>query len=145
MTKQATDQTARALAKIRFNEAGLVPAIAQQYDTGEVLMMAWQNADAIAESFQSGRACYWSRSRQELWRKGDTSGHVQYLKDLRIDCDGDTVLMLVDQIGAACHTDRPNCFFTSVGADADAELTTPLSGDAAEQSRSSGTPDWRLK
>jgi len=101
------------LRQISFNKAGLVPAIAQQHDTGEVLMMAWMNADAVAETLETGRVCYWSRSRAALWRKGESSGHIQELVDFRIDCDGDTVLLLVDQTGVACHTGRKNCFFTS--------------------------------
>ena len=103
-----------ALAAIQFDAQGLVPAIAQQHDTGEILMMAWMDRDAVAETMRSGRACYWSRSRQAPWRKGDTSGHIQTLVDLRIDCDGDTVLVLVEQAGVACHTGRHNCFFRAI-------------------------------
>ena len=99
---------------ITFDSDGLVPAIAQQHDSGEVLMMAWMNRDAVQETLESGRVCYWSRSRQSLWRKGETSGHTQTLKDFRIDCDGDTLLLLVDQAGVACHTGRHNCFFTAI-------------------------------
>ena len=99
---------------ITFNADGLVAAIAQQYDTGEVLMMAWMNRDAVAETLGSGRVCYWSRSRDKLWRKGETSGQVQVLKDFRWDCDADTVLVQVDQEGVACHTGRRNCFFNAV-------------------------------
>jgi phosphoribosyl-AMP cyclohydrolase len=102
------------LAEIRFDQRGLVPAIAQQHDSGEVLMMAWMDRDAVVETMQSGRACYWSRSRQAPWRKGDTSGHIQSLVDFRVDCDGDTVLLLVDQSGVACHTGRHNCFFRAI-------------------------------
>lgn len=103
-----------ALEAITFDSQGLVPAIAQQHDTGEVLMMAWMNRDAVAETMRTGRVCYWSRSRRSPWRKGDTSGHIQTLIDLRVDCDGDTLLVLVDQVGAACHTGRHNCFFRAV-------------------------------
>jgi len=99
---------------ITFDADGLVAAIAQQYDTGEVLMMAWMNRDAVAETLRSGRVCYWSRSRGKLWRKGETSGQVQVLKDFRWDCDADTVLIQVDQEGVACHTGRRNCFFNAV-------------------------------
>ena len=99
---------------IAFNADGLVPAIAQQFDTGEVLMMAWMNRDAVAETLKSGRVCYWSRSRKKLWRKGETSGQIQTLKDFRWDCDADTVLLLVDQAGVACHTGRRNCFFNAM-------------------------------
>jgi len=103
-----------ALAAIQFDAQGLVPAIAQQHDTGEILMMAWMDRNAVAETMRSGRACYWSRSRRAPWRKGDTSGHIQTLVDLRIDCDGDTLLVLVDQTGVACHTGRHNCFFRAL-------------------------------
>ena len=99
---------------ITFNADGLVAAIAQQYDTGEVLMMAWMNRDAVAETLRTGRVCYWSRSRGKLWRKGERSGQEQVLKDFRWDCDADTVLVLVDQKGVACHTGRRNCFFNAV-------------------------------
>lgn len=99
---------------ITFNADGLVAAIAQQYDTGEVLMMAWMNRDAVAETLRSGRVCYWSRSRGKLWRKGETSGQVQVLKDFRWDCDADTVLVQIDQEGVACHTGRRSCFFNAV-------------------------------
>jgi len=105
------DPIERALAEIKFGVDGLVPAIAQQHDTGEVLMMAWMNRDAVRASLAEGRACYWSRSRGKLWRKGETSGQTQQLHELRLDCDGDTVLLLVDQHGVACHTGRRNCFF----------------------------------
>jgi phosphoribosyl-AMP cyclohydrolase len=101
----------RALSAIKFDRDGLVPAIAQQYDTGEILMVAWMNPDAVRATLAEGRACYWSRSRGKLWRKGETSGQVQLLRELRLDCDGDTVLLLVDQHGVACHTGRRNCFF----------------------------------
>ncbi len=99
---------------ITFNADGLVAAIAQQYDTGEVLMMAWMNRDAVAETLSTGRVCYWSRSRDTLWRKGERSGQEQVLKDFRWDCDADTVLVLVNQKGVACHTGRRNCFFNAV-------------------------------
>ncbi len=99
------------ISEIAFNADGLVPAIAQTHDSGEVLMMAWMNADAVAETLATGRVCYWSRSRGKLWRKGETSGHTQTLVELRIDCDGDTLLLLVEQTGPACHTNRPNCFY----------------------------------
>ncbi len=99
---------------IVFTADGLVPAIAQQHDTGEVLMVAWMNADAVAETLDTGRVCYWSRSRQTLWRKGESSGQVQELVEMRLDCDGDTLLLLVDQTGVACHTGRRNCFFRTV-------------------------------
>jgi phosphoribosyl-AMP cyclohydrolase len=107
----ATDDLLR---EVRFDAAGLVLAVAQQHDTGEVLMVAWMNADAIRETLATGRVCYWSRSRGVLWRKGETSGQVQALRELRLDCDGDSILLLVDQTGVACHTGRRNCFFRAV-------------------------------
>lgn len=102
------------LDAVRFNDDGLVPVIAQQYDTGQVLMLAWMDRKAIEETLSSGQACYWSRSRQAYWRKGESSGHVQRLKEMRIDCDGDSLLLLVDQRGPACHTYRENCFYHRV-------------------------------
>ena len=99
---------------IAFNADGLVAAIAQQHDTGEVLMLAWMNADSIEETLRTGRVCYFSRSRNKLWRKGETSGQLQTLVDLRIDCDGDALLLLVNQEGVACHTGRRSCFYTAV-------------------------------
>jgi phosphoribosyl-AMP cyclohydrolase len=101
----------QALGEIAFGADGLVPAIAQQHDTGEVLMVAWMNREAVEVTLAEGRACYWSRSRGRLWRKGESSGQVQRLVELRLDCDGDTILLLVDQTGVACHTGRRNCFF----------------------------------
>jgi phosphoribosyl-AMP cyclohydrolase len=112
------------LAAIQFNEAGLVPAIAQQWDSGEVLMLAWMNREALAETISTGRVCYWSRSRQSLWRKGETSGHIQRLKELRVDCDGDTILLLIDQTGPACHTGAHNCFFRALKGDELSEIIT---------------------
>lgn len=105
------DPIEHALSAIRFDADGLVPAIAQQHDSGEILMMAWMNRDAVRVSLTEGRVCYWSRSRAALWRKGEISGQVQRLRELRLDCDGDTVLLLVDQQGVACHTGRRSCFF----------------------------------
>jgi phosphoribosyl-AMP cyclohydrolase len=98
---------------LAFDERGLVPAIAQQHDSGEVLMVAWMNRAAVAETLATGRVCYWSRSRGRLWRKGETSGQVQQLVELSLDCDGDTLLLKVDQTGVACHTGRRSCFFRS--------------------------------
>jgi len=96
---------------IQFDRDGLVAAIAQQHDSGEVLMLAWMNREALSETLASGEVCYWSRSRQRLWRKGETSGQRQRLIELRVDCDGDSLLLLVDQSGVACHTGRRSCFF----------------------------------
>jgi phosphoribosyl-AMP cyclohydrolase len=98
--------------QIKWNTDGLVPAIAQDWQTGEVLMLAWMNREALELSVAENRAVYWSRSRQALWRKGESSGHVQHLKSLQLDCDGDTVLLKVEQVGGiACHTGRRHCFF----------------------------------
>ena len=102
------------LDSVAFDGNGLVPAVAQQHDTGEVLMMAWMNRAAVEETLSTGRVCYWSRSRSSLWRKGETSGQIQRLIELRIDCDNDCLLVLVDQTGVACHTGRRSCFFTAV-------------------------------
>ncbi len=102
------------LAEIKFNADGLVPAIAQSAHSGEVLMLAWMNIDALRETLQTGRVCYFSRSRNTLWRKGETSGHTQSLTSLRIDCDGDTILLEVEQAGPACHTNRQSCFYLQV-------------------------------
>ncbi|MCF4164276.1 phosphoribosyl-AMP cyclohydrolase [Zavarzinia compransoris] len=99
------------LATVRFDADGLVPAIAQAREGGEVLMMAWMNRESLIETLTTGRVTYWSRSRRQLWRKGDTSGHIQVLHELRVDCDGDTLLAIVDQTGAACHTGARTCFF----------------------------------
>jgi len=114
MTDNTNKPAAAVPAGIKFNADGLVPAIAQQFDSGEVLMMAWMNAESIAETLATGRVCYWSRSRAKLWRKGESSGQVQTLKDFRWDCDGDTLLLLVDQVGVACHTGRRNCFHNAL-------------------------------
>ncbi len=103
-------------SQLKFNTDGLIPAIAQQHDTGEVLMMAWMNADAVAETLTTNQVCYWSRSRGKLWRKGESSGQVQKLIDFRWDCDADTLLLQVDQKGVACHTGRRNCFYKAVRA-----------------------------
>jgi phosphoribosyl-AMP cyclohydrolase len=111
--KGVTDPIDRALDQIKFGPDGLVPAIAQQHDSGEVLMMAWMNRDSVRATLSEGRVCYWSRSRQALWRKGETSGQVQHLRELRLDCDGDAVLLLVEQEGVACHTGRRSCFFNA--------------------------------
>jgi len=108
-----TDTVDGMLDAIKFGPDGLVPAIAQQHDSGEVLMLAWMNRESVRITLSEARACYWSRSRQALWRKGETSGQVQHLKELRLDCDGDAILLLVDQEGVACHTGRRSCFFNA--------------------------------
>ena len=100
------------LADVRFDENGLLPAIAQDHENGQILMVAWLNRESLAETAASGRAVYWSRSRQRLWRKGEESGHVQIVHELRLDCDGDVILLKVSQEGGiACHTGRASCFF----------------------------------
>lgn len=105
-------EATRLLADIKWNEQGLIPAIAQDWQTGEVLMLAWMNAESLRLTIEEQRAIYWSRSRGALWRKGEESGNVQRLKELRLDCDGDTVLMKVEQLGGiACHTGRRHCFY----------------------------------
>ncbi len=114
------------LDKLTFDTNGLIPAIAQQHDTGEVLMMAWMNRDSIEETLRTGQVCYWSRSRQKLWRKGESSGQEQRLVELRLDCDGDTLLLLVDQKGVACHTGRRNCFFLAWRGGELVEIARPL-------------------
>jgi len=101
------------LAALKFDADGLLPAVAQDAQSKEVLMLAWMNRTAIERTLTEGFACYWSRSRKAYWRKGETSGHLQALRELRFDCDGDAILLLVDQTGPACHTNRPSCFYLS--------------------------------
>ena len=110
---------------IKFNKDGLVPAIAQQHDTGEVLMLAWMNKDSIQQTLTTNQVCYWSRSRKKLWRKGETSGNTQRLIEFRYDCDEDTILLIIDQTGAACHTGRRNCFYR-VARNKSGEIETTL-------------------
>ncbi len=110
---------------LKFDDKGLIPAIAQDHLTGEVLMMAWMNADSIRKTLAEGRVTYWSRSRRGLWTKGETSGHVQRLIDFRIDCDRDCLLLLIEQTGPACHTNRRTCFYTALRADQEIELMPP--------------------
>jgi phosphoribosyl-AMP cyclohydrolase len=119
------EKTDDLLYSLKFNADGLIPAIAQQHDSGEVLMMAWMNRDAISETLSSGRVCYYSRSRKKLWRKGESSGQEQTLKEFRWDCDADTLLMLVDQKGVACHTGRRNCFFNAMRNGKSTIITEP--------------------
>jgi phosphoribosyl-AMP cyclohydrolase len=116
LSTAATIEADLFIDHLKFNEHGLIPAIAQQYDSGEVLMMAWMNRDSLRETLVEGQVCYWSRSRKTYWRKGESSGHRQILKSLRADCDGDTLLLLVDQTGPACHTNRRSCFFFETDA-----------------------------
>lgn len=113
-------------SQLKFDQDGLIPAIAQQFDTKEVLMLAYMNLAALEETLATGRVCYWSRSRQNYWRKGEESGQIQLLKEARLDCDGDTLLLLVDQQGVACHTGRQSCFYNLVTQDEVKILTKPL-------------------
>lgn len=117
---------AAVLDSLPWNQDGLITAIAQQHDTGEVLMLAWMNRVALVETLASGQACYWSRSRRSLWRKGETSGCRQRVIEVRFDCDGDAVLLRVDQLGGACHTGRRSCFYNGVHGDKVAVLDAPL-------------------
>lgn len=114
-------------ASLKFDDKGLIPAIAQDAASGEVLMMAWMNVTSVRETLETGHVTYWSRSRQALWRKGETSGHRQTLVDLRYDCDADCLLLQVDQVGAACHTNRRSCFYTAVRDGETVELMKPIS------------------
>lgn len=113
-------------ASLKFDAAGLIPAIAQDHASGEVLMFAWMNAASVAKTLETGRVTYWSRSRAEFWEKGLTSGHLQRLVEMRIDCDRDCLLLLVDQSGPACHTNRRSCFYTAVRDGAEVEILKPL-------------------
>ena len=115
------DKLYRLLSELSFDANGLIPAIAQQFDSGEVLMMAWMNKEAVKATLTENRGIYWSRSRNSLWRKGGSSGQIQQLKEFRWDCDRDTILLLVDQTGVACHTGRRNCFYFAIRED---EVTT---------------------
>ncbi|MEP6269249.1 MAG: phosphoribosyl-AMP cyclohydrolase [Paracoccaceae bacterium] len=111
---------------LTFNDAGLLPAIAQDATTGDVLMLAWMNAESVAKTLETGRVTYWSRSRQGFWIKGETSGHTQELVSLRVDCDRDCLLVLVNQIGPACHTGRRSCFYTGIEDGIETELMRPM-------------------
>ena len=115
------DKLNRLLNELSFDANGLIPAIAQQFDSGEVLMMAWMNKEAVKATLTENRGVYWSRSRNSLCRKGESSGQIQQLKEFRWDCDRDTILLLVDQTGVACHTGRRNCFYYAIRED---EVTT---------------------
>lgn len=114
------------LDEVRWDAQGLVPAVVQEAASGDVLMLAWMNREAVAETLATGRVCYFSRSRGRLWRKGETSGQTQRLVELRLDCDGDALLLLVDQHGVACHTGRRSCFYRAVRDGALAEIAAPL-------------------
>ena len=112
---------------LRFNDQGLIPAIAQDAQTGEVLMMAWMNAEAVARTLQTGRVTYWSRSRKSFWIKGETSGHTQALREFRVDCDRDCLLLKVEQTGPACHTNRRSCFYTLIEDGREIVTDAPMS------------------
>ena len=105
------------LSALKWNEQGLIPAIVQQHDSGEVLMVAWMNEESLAKTLETSETWFWSRSRKELWHKGATSGNTQSVKEVRFDCDGDTLLVLVDAAGPACHTGERSCFFRVIGVD----------------------------
>ena len=113
-------------ANLKYDANGLIPCIAQDHATGEVLMMAWMNAASLARTLQTGNVTYWSRSRAAFWAKGETSGHVQRLVELRIDCDRDCLLVRVRQEGPACHTNRRSCFYTALRAGEEVEILTPI-------------------
>ena len=113
-------------SQLQYNSAGLIPAIAQDHTSGEVLMMAWMNEEAVRRTLTTRKVTYWSRSRQSFWVKGETSGHTQELVDLRIDCDSDCLLVLINQVGPACHTGRQSCFYKAVRGDEIQELTAPI-------------------
>ena len=113
-------------ASLKFDALGLLPCIAQDHATGEVLMLAWMNAEAVARTLETGRVTYWSRSRAAFWLKGETSGHHQRLVELRLDCDRDCLLALVDQEGPACHTNRRSCFYTAVRGGEEVVLSEPM-------------------
>ena len=113
-------------ATLRYDKNGLIPAIAQDAETGDVLMMAWMSAESLTRTLETGRVTYWSRSRAEFWEKGATSGHTQRLVELRVDCDRDCLLMQVEQVGAACHTGRRSCFFTAVRDGDEVEILKPM-------------------
>ncbi|SEM21610.1 phosphoribosyl-AMP cyclohydrolase [Halomonas caseinilytica] len=115
----------------RFNDAGLMPAIAQQHDSGEVLMMAWMNRQTLEETLRTGRVCYWSRSRGKPWRKGESSGQQQHLRAASLDCDGDTLLLQVDQDGPACHSGRRSCFYVALESDQARVTSEPMVDPAA--------------
>ncbi|GAB3270522.1 phosphoribosyl-AMP cyclohydrolase [Microbacterium lacusdiani] len=130
-TTPADPELEQRIARVAFNADGLVPAIVQQWDTHEVLMLAWLDAEALRRTLTTGRVTYWSRSRQEYWRKGDTSGSIQRIVEARIDCDGDTVLLKVDQTGPACHTGTRACFDDGEGFDRDLRAVSGIADEAA--------------
>ena len=128
MSKTSADAT----AGICVDADGLVPALAQQHDTGEVLMLAWMSREAVTETLATGRVCYWSRSRKQLWRKGETSGQIQRLVEMRLDCDSDALLLRVEQTGVACHTGRRSCFYRQLQTDGQMREVLPVEVDPDE-------------
>lgn len=124
--KQTGETVKAVLDSLVFNADGLLPAMAQDAATGEALMLAWMNRAAVEETLRGGRVVYWSRSRQEFWRKGDTSGHIQTLVEMRVDCDRDCLLLLVEQVGPACHTGRRSCFYTALRGEEAVILSDPI-------------------
>ena len=124
------DDLSAVMDAVAFDDAGLVTAVAQQRDSGEVLMVAYMNREALAATLTTGQVTYWSRSRQALWRKGETSGQVQKLVEARVDCDGDALLLLVEQTGVACHTGRRTCFYRQIGSDGIRQILTPETDSA---------------
>lgn len=135
------DESDSLASVLKLDRDGLIPAIAQQHDTGEILMMAWMSVESLAETLQTGRVTYWSRSRKAFWRKGESSGQVQTLIDARIDCDGDTLVLLVDQEGAACHTGRRSCFYRRLAGGDDLEFIAEPIRDPKELYGIGATPD----
>ena len=115
-------------ATLTFDARGLIPAIAQAHDTGEVLMLAWMTAEAVTRTLETGRVTYWSRSRQAFWIKGETSGNVQDLVEMRVDCDRDCLLLRIRQTGPACHTNRRSCFYTALREGEEVEIMAPVAG-----------------
>lgn len=113
-------------ASLNYDAQGLIPAIAQDHETGDVLMMAWMNAEAVEKTLETSRVTYWSRSRKSFWIKGETSGHTQRLVEMRVDCDRDCLLLLIEQTGPACHTNRRSCFYTAIRDGDEAEIMAPM-------------------
>ena len=158
MARMSSPELSSALSpdvaqRLKRDEAGLVAAIIQDDTNGDVLMLGWMDDEALRRTLSEGRVTFWSRSRGEYWRKGDTSGHAQYVRSVALDCDGDALLVRVDQVGAACHTGERSCFFTdldaavcsdgaiaSTGTDADAATTAPTGTDAADAATTTSTP-----
>ncbi|BDZ52968.1 phosphoribosyl-AMP cyclohydrolase [Agromyces marinus] len=133
MTGNGHERTEGALARARFDANGLLPAVIQQWDTGDVLMLGWMDREAMRRTLTEGRVTFWSRSRQEYWRKGDTSGHAQYVRSAALDCDADTLLVRVEQVGVACHTGTRTCF--------DGDPLDVVAGEPEDGSTNADAPD----